>query len=139
VLRARAESAAECGCRRGRAGKCRAEIHRARPRRRGGCRPFQIGGVLNGQNVIVKRGSVGALLHGCVLRAADGFDPVLFGGAKTVADGLNGCGLGICPAFELQNGQVRHAVAGKTFAVATGDSGQQRNFYGERMRLALAA
>ncbi len=72
-----------------------------------GRRPLQIGGVLNGQNVFVKRGGVGVLLRGGVFRAADGFDPVLFGGAKAVAGGLNGRGLGIRPAFELQHGQVR--------------------------------
>ena len=72
-----------------------------------GRRPFQIGGVLNRQNVLVKRGGVGVLLRGGVLCAADGFDAVLFGGAKTVAGGLKGRGLGIRPAFELERGQVR--------------------------------
>ena len=79
-------------------------------------RPFQIGGVLNGQNVFVKRGGVGVLLRGGVLRAADGFDPVLFGRAKTVAGGLKGRGLGVRPAFELERGQVR-GVGGRVIAL----------------------
>lgn len=70
-------------------------------------RPFQIGGVLNGQNIFVKRGGVGVFGRGRVLCAADGLGAELFGGAKSISRGLKCRGLGIRPALEFEHGKVR--------------------------------
>ena len=53
-----------------------------------GGRPFQVGGVLDGQQVFVKRGGVGVLLSNRVFYAPDGFDAVFFEGTKKVTRSL---------------------------------------------------
>ncbi len=84
-------------------------------------RPFQIGGVLDGQNKFVERGGVGVLLRGGVLRAADLLHAVGFRRAKGVARGLEGRGLGIRPAFLFERGQVRGVGHGAKHGVAAGE------------------
>ncbi len=68
---------------------------------------LQVGGVLDGQNVFVKRRGVRVLGRGRVLRSADGLGAELFGRAKGTARGLKGRRLGGRPAFECQRSQVR--------------------------------
>ena len=68
---------------------------------------LQVGGVLNRQNVFVKRGGIGVLGRGGVNRAADGLGAELFGRAKSSSRGLKCRRLGGRPAFECQRGKVR--------------------------------
>ena len=84
-------------------------------------RPFQIGGVLDGQNKFVKRGGVGVLLRGGVFRAADLLHAVLFRRAKGTARGLEGGGFGIRPAFLFERGQVRGVGHRAEHDVAAGE------------------
>jgi len=84
-------------------------------------RPFQIGGVLDGQNKFVERGGIGVLLRGGVFRAADLLHAVGFRRAKAVARGLEGRGLGIRPAFLLERGQVRGIGHRAKHGVAAGE------------------
>ena len=68
---------------------------------------LQVGGVLNGQNVFVKRRGIGVLGRGGVLCAADLLHAVLFGRAKSSPRGLKCRRLGGRPAFEGQRGKIR--------------------------------
>ena len=68
---------------------------------------LQVGGVLNGQNVFVKRRGIRVFGRGGVNRAADGLRSELFGRAKSSSRGLKCRRLGGRPAFEGQRGKVR--------------------------------
>jgi len=68
---------------------------------------LQVGGVLNRQNVFVKRRSIGVLGRGGVFRSAGGQNAKLFGRAKGSSRGLKCRRLGGRPAFECQRGKVR--------------------------------
>ena len=62
---------------------------------------LQVGSVLDGQNIFVKRRGVGVLGRGGVNRAAGGLNAELFRRAKSIARGLKRRRLGIRPAFEF--------------------------------------
>src|ERR1035437_2862966 len=71
-----------------------------------GGRPLQIGGVLNGQKIFVKRGGVGVLGGGGILRAALGGLLRGRGRAKSLPRGGEGGGLGVRPTLEFERGQI---------------------------------
>ena len=73
---------------------------------------FQIGGVLDGQDVFVGVGGVGGFHAGRLFGVA--LAGLLRGGAggKRAAHGGEGRGLGIRPAFEFHRGQVRRGLHG---------------------------
>lgn len=68
---------------------------------------LQVGGVLNGQNIFVKRRGIRVLGRGRVNRAAGGLNAKLFGRAKRISRSLKCRRLGRRPAFECQRGEVR--------------------------------
>ena len=73
---------------------------------------FQIGGVLDGQNVFVGVGGVGGFHAGRLFGVA--LAGLLRGGAggKSLAHGDEGLGIGIGPALQFQRGQVRGELHG---------------------------
>jgi len=76
------------------------------------CGEFQVGGVLNGQSMLVKVVGIGVLHPGRLLGVAlAGFLDV-GAGRESGAHGRERCGLGIRPTPELHRGQVHRGLHG---------------------------
>ena len=90
-----------------------------------GGRKFQVGGVLEGQNVFVGIGGVGGFHAGRFFGVA--LAGLLRGGAggKRAAHGGKSLRLGIRPAFEFQRGQVRRGLHGGENDVGAAQHGIQ--------------
>jgi len=91
-----------------------------------GGRKFQVGGVLDGQNVFVGIGGIGGFHAGRLFGVAQA--GLLRGGAggKRGAHGGEGRGLGIRPAFEFHRGQVRRGLHGGENDVGAAQHGPKR-------------
>ena len=92
---------------------------------RGGGRKFQVGGVLDGQNVFVSIGGVGGFHAGRLFGVA--LAGLLRGGAggKRGAHGGKSLRFGIRPAFEFQRGQIGGGLHGGENDVGAAQHGIQ--------------